>query len=75
MALNRVVLVAQASFGDARGSYGGLGSYQIDLPRYARARAWKYSFMRTRTASGRILVNCTARTARSSPAATNFPIA
>ncbi|MHC9243708.1 toxin VasX [Pseudomonas aeruginosa] len=44
MALNRVVLVAQASFGDARGSYGGLGSYQIDLPRYAKGARLEVQF-------------------------------
>ncbi|HBN9879246.1 TPA: hypothetical protein L3958_005217 [Pseudomonas aeruginosa] len=44
MALNRVVLVAQASFGDTRGSYGGLGGYQIDLPRYAKGARLEVQF-------------------------------
>ncbi|WP_454727396.1 MULTISPECIES: toxin VasX [Cupriavidus] len=35
MALNKVVLVAQASFGSLQGSYATAASYRIDLPRYA----------------------------------------
>ncbi|MBA9843283.1 hypothetical protein D7S91_41005 [Burkholderia contaminans] len=42
--LNKVVLVAQASFGELRGSYGGLGSYQIDLPRYAEGSRLEVQF-------------------------------
>ena len=44
MALNRVVLVAQASFGNAPGSYAGVGRYQIDLPRYAKGARLEVQF-------------------------------
>lgn len=44
MALNRLLLVAQASFDYLRSEFAGIGRYQIDLPRYAKGSRLEVEF-------------------------------